>query len=229
MLWIILISLIIVIIIYIYIQLQAPNLEKYIEKYNNHLNWTLPDDLFKNAKNGDLLFMAGSSRGEKTCCWSTNSVFSHVGMLFREIHSETGENIIYIWESDLGQKTKDGPRILTLKKKLKYYRGYRYLMWKPLQVNEMLRPSTLDIMKIVDKYKNEDFDNYMLAWWISEYFNMNKDGYFCSELIALTMQELGIMEKIHIPSFYSPKSFEDDKIEGLRDDFSYNIKKFIKF
>jgi hypothetical protein len=49
-------------------------------------------------------------------------------MLFCEIHPISKKNVAYIWEADLGQKTKDGPRVIKLKDKLKLYRGYPYLM-----------------------------------------------------------------------------------------------------
>ncbi len=236
--YIILFIIIIVIFTYIYIQFRAKSLKDYVEstqsnfdlgvKHQN-LTWNTLDDLMENADNGDLVFMSGDTKGERMCRWCTDSMYSHVGMLFREKHPETGENILYIWDADLGQQMKDGPRVQRLQDKLDKYKGFPYLMWRKLFSNE--RPSTENIMKVVEKYKNHTFNNYMWKWWANKLVNVETgSSVFCSELIALTMQDanIGMMSSDKSPAWYSPESFAY-LIEGLKDGFSYGSHVFVKF
>jgi hypothetical protein len=236
------IFLIILVLYYISIQYRAPDLKEYIDKHSSILNWVDLSDFMKNADNGDLILMSGNTRGERVCRYFTDSIFSHVGLLFREIHPVTGEDILYIWDSDLGQKTKDGPRILPLKDKLSRYHGYHFLSWrrlnfsaKDLNCSTKDRPTTENILKIVEKYKDYDFDEKMLTWWTSggflSLFNglfENKDKLFCSQLIALTLQSEGILNKDKKPAWYSPGSFTNE-IEGLNEKFNYGPQIFCKF
>jgi hypothetical protein len=225
--WIVIIILTIILIYYIIIQKTAPNLQQYIDTHKLSLNWISYNDLLTNADNGDLLFMAGDTYGERTCRYFTKSVYSHVGMLFREIDPENDKSMLYIWESDLGQGSKDGPRILKLSDKLKRYHGFPYVMWRRMESN---RPSTQNIMNVVEKYKDYNFDNNMLSWMMNDsmIYNMIKnDGIFCSELIALTMQHINMLEKDKKATWYSPQSFVEG-ISGLKKDFFYGPKYYIE-
>lgn len=228
--WIILIILIIIAIVYLISQIFSPNLKNYINKYNHILSWVDLDSFLSNANNGDLIFLCGNTRGEKSCRWWSNSIYSHVGMLFREIHSETNEDILYIWESDLGQGSKDGPRLLKLTDKLKRYHGYPYLMWKQLICSNENKPSTENIMKVVHKFKEYEFDNYMLSW-ISSIFK-RKNYMFCSELIAetLTDENIKILNKEKYSYEYSPESFASSRIAlNLNHGYVYSNGNFINF
>lgn len=239
------IFLIIIALYYVIIQYRSPDLKEYIDKHSSIINWIDLSDFLENAKNGDLIFMSGNTRGERVCRYFTDSMFSHVGLLFREKHPETNEDILYIWDSDLGQKTKDGPRILPLRDKLKRYHGYSYLSWRKLEVinnpadeftkSKFCRPTTENILKIVEKYKDHDFDEKILTWWTSEgilsIFNglfADKNKIFCSELIALTLQSEKILNKDKKPAWYSPGSFTG-KIQGLNSNFNYGPQIFCKF
>jgi len=250
--WVILIVIISSCILYLVIQTRAPNLENYIKNNSSvlrvsHLSTNLirkqagfPDISFlEEVGNGDLIFFCGDTPGERTCRWCTNTMFSHVGMLFKERNPESGEDVIYVWESDLGQKTKDGPRLIRLDDKLKKYHGQNYFMWRKLKSNN---PSTENIMKVVEKYKSYKFDDKMLSWWVSYPFlgfihDSIKDEkkVFCSELIALTMQSEHInmlhteKDKTYIASSYSPKNFAEFPIKGIKDSFSYGPQNFVDF
>lgn len=242
--WIILIILFFILIFYFVVQNTAPDLKNYVEN-NKNLKFIDVDYLMENADNGDLVFMSGDTRGERSCRYFTKSMYSHVGMLFRENHPETGENILYIWDSDLGQKTKDGPRIMIFKDKLKRYHGYPYLMWRKLKINDVPGsentsiPSTENILEVVEKYKDCEFDNNMLSWWAcnSCFYNLVKNDkkIFCSELIALTMQDnnINMLRTVDnggkIAAWYTPGIFSKDNIFGLRGNYSYSDPKYVKF
>lgn len=257
--WVVLIVLVSSCILYIIIQTRAPNLEKYIKSNSSILRCSYlttsltikqagtPDSSFiEEVGNGDLIFFCGDTPGERTCRWCTGSMFSHVGMLFKEYDTESENDVIYIWESDLGQKTKDGPRVIRLIDKLKKYHGQSYFMWRKLK-GKAERPSTKNIMEVVAKYKNYEFDDKMLSWWVTNpllFFlhDMVKDEkkIFCSELIALTMMsghismlEGGKKESSPSPPYlatsYSPNDFTQPIIRGMRSDFSYGPQNFVDF
>jgi len=221
-----------VIFLYALACIRSPNLNSYIKKYNSSLNWVGIKELYKDANNGDLIFMCGNTRGERICRWCTNSMYSHVGILFREKHPETNENLLYIWDSDLGQKTKDGPRVQLLKDKLKEYHGYPYLMWRKLYGE---RPKTNDILSVIKEYSHQEFDHRIFSWWVSDSFlyrfvkDDNKS--FCSELTALTLQHksINILDNKKVPAWYSPGSFEKDEIFGLKPGYEYGTRMFVEF
>lgn len=234
----VLILLVLFLIVYGWCQLKAPDLKKYIDKYNEKLIWAPLQDLYDNAKNGDLIFFSGNTKGERTCRWCTGSMFSHVGILFREIHEDTGEDILYIWDSDIGQKTKDGPRVMVLKDKINRYKGYPFVMWRKLKVQyESERPTTENFLDVISKYKNYDFDNKIISWWVSNFHilheivkSFSRHTLFCSELIALTMQHesINILNKYRKGAWYSPASFYSKNIDGLKPNYSYENNTFIK-
>lgn len=234
----ILIISIIIIVLFLIIQFKSPNLETYVKTHENLLNWCDINILLKDSKNGDLIFMSGDSRGEKICRWLSNSIYSHIGMIFREIHPETNEDIVYIWESDLGQKTKDGPRVIKLTDKLLRYKGFKYLMWRKLEcIAPHMRPQTSDIMKIVNEYKDYKFDDKMLTWLTSNYVAFESvtnsikrhDEFFCSELVALSLKKLNILHNNINSSYYSPGIFNKEIIDDINNGYNYGTRQFVKF
>ncbi len=199
----------IVLMTYMYIQTTSPNIDSYIKEEN--INVLDVNTLFDEANNGDLIFMSGSTPGENSCKWFTNSLFSHVGILLREKHPDTNEDVLYIWDADLGQKTKDGPRLQPLSEKMKHYKGSRYCCWKKLNGNI---PSTKEILNVVFKYLDYSFDNKMISWMFSSgilhlFFNLVNDEkkVFCSELVALSLEKLELLKLKHPPCWYTPDFF----------------------
>ncbi len=153
--WIFLFLCILIILIYITIQCKAPNIEKYILGKNPFPD---ADNVFKYADNGDIILMSGDTRGDRICKWFSNTIFSHVGILFRENHPKTGENVLYIWDCDIGQRSREGPRVMRLDNKLKYYKGFKIAGWKKLITlnfpfrTDASRPRLERILKIVSEY-----------------------------------------------------------------------------
>ncbi|MDB4769342.1 hypothetical protein OAG24_00105 [bacterium] len=186
-------------------------------------------ELAKIADNGDLIFLSGSTVSEKFCKKLINSPFSHVGFLFRELHPETGENILYIWDSDIGQKCKEGTRVMPLKQKLIQYKGQKVGGFKQLNGK---RPELKDILDIIPLHLSKNFDSKFLWSWITSYSphqNSNKKNVFCSELIASTLQNLGIMKDIYPAASYHPGDFLEEKNLYLQDGYSYGKMSIFSF
>jgi hypothetical protein len=223
-----------IVVTYITVQTTAPSLQTYINKHKSSLNLTELKDLNNfSVNNGDLIFFCGDTRGERSCRWFTGSIYSHVGMLFNEEHPQTGENVIYVWEADVGHSSKRGPRVIELINKLKRYHGFPYFMIKKLVKGKVLLES---ILRVVDEYKNYEFDDSMISWWLSGYeylhsFVKKDNEVFCSELIAMTMQSLHIkmMNTTKLPSWYSPGTFALDHVVGLSQLYSYGQRSFFDF
>lgn len=176
------------------------------------------EDFLEQANNGDLIFLAGDSRGERACRWASGSAFSHSGLLFRE-NSPSGESILYVWEADIGQGSRTGPRVMVLKNKLERYKGFKILGWKRL---EGPRPSTKKILEIVERHSTKSLDSQMWPWifenlglsplnrWVKD-----KQKVFCSELLGITLQDLKIMHPKVIPYSLSPRNFHENKVDLL--------------
>lgn len=208
------------------------NLEAYILKHRPFIKLYNPNILMDNANNGDLLFFCGDTRGERVCRWCTSSMFSHVAILFREIHPETQENVVYVWEADVGHKSKRGPRVMRLEDKLKYYHGSKYTFWRALSVNDVERPTTESILNVVEKYKHLEFDDSMMSYYFSNtvLFNpmKNRTTVFCSELVAMTLQDLGVLNTVHRPVYYSPGTFSLT-VPGLTKGYAYGSGTYIHY
>lgn len=207
----------IAIVYYIIVQWNYPSLQKYIDTHTPKIHTV--DDILPTIENGDIILFSGDTRGEKTCKYFTNTFFSHIGFLFREKHPETGENVIYVWESDLGQNTKDGVRILPLKNKLQLYGGCKIAAIKKLLVYPLVeRPSTQKIVGLIGDYIDLEFDHKILSWWTANFpvlYRLIKDDttIFCSELIAAIYQKLGILRKDKVSAWYSPGDFHRSTLD----------------
>lgn len=212
------------------------SLEAYLTKQKDFIRLRDAQDILTNGNNGDLVFFCGDTKGERTCRWCTGSIFSHVALLFREVHPETYENILYVWEADVGHKSKRGPRIMKLEDKLRRYHGYHCLMWRKLHTSDGCEiPSTEKILKVVERYKHLEFDDSMMSWWFSNtcIYNLikNKNTVFCSELIALTLQSeyISMMNNDHVPAYYSPNTFTNTHITGLKEGYTYEAGTYIDY
>ena len=167
-LWLIFLMCIIILIVFAMCQFTSPNIERYVSENKTSVEYSTLDNVIDEIENGDIVFLSGDTLGEKTCRWFTGCIFSHVGFLFREVHPVTQEDIVYVFECDLGQNTKDGVRIMPLRDKLNRYNGFKIGALKKLVAagnNE--RPVYDDIMKIVGKYMPVEFDNKIITWWVT--------------------------------------------------------------
>lgn len=194
-------------------------------------------ELLNKVENGDLLFFSGTSQGERVIRFFHNSYYSHICMVFKDPNGaldNTPENTIFIWETDLGQRYKDGPRIMRLSEKLDRWKGSKIGMWKRYIPSDALgvdRPQTKDILAIAQTYldSKKEMDIYMMSWFFSSWPNswlfktLKGNGVFCSELIVDTLQKLGIVSSTHHPSWYSPESFVRGEVPLIKGSYSFPV------
>lgn len=209
----IIVSIIILIFIYV-IGKNGGSLEKMpTENYKN---------LFPNVKNGDLIFLSGTTHNENVGKWFSNSLFSHVGLLFRDEKDD-----VYILDSDIGQNMKDGVRIQLLDDKLKKYKGNQVLGYR--SINKEINYDLIE--DIINKDKDLEFDYWMLDWIllplkIGSFFK-NKDKVFCSEYIHSVLKKCGVICKNTDSYEISPKYFLNCK--DMDNGFSYEEIKYYRF
>ena len=176
--WLIFVISVFLILFYFYILASAPKIEDYVKKNEKHLNWLNYEDILDKVENGDLILLAGDTRGERLCRWFPGSIFSHVGFVFREKQKSAGEDKVYIWDCDLGQGYKEGVRMSLLDNKIRRYKGFRIGALKKLRVSSRDRPKTHDIVQLFQKYKDLEFDHIIATWFLADYpklYNMAKD------------------------------------------------------
>lgn len=158
--------------------------------------------LLEKADNGDLLFFSGDTIGEKAIKVYTGSCYTHVAFVFRDLDEEQTPpvEVAFIWEADLGQGYRDGARVMRLSDKLKRWKGRPVIGWRKSKE----RPDKQSILKSINQNVKLDMDSSMVAWIFPFLKQPNK--VFCSELVALTLQDLGMLGKTR-PSSFSPKDF----------------------
>lgn len=215
------------------IYFAAPNLEKFILRSSPDL--LTVEDLISNSKTGDLLFFSGYTFAERSIRCYHNSFYNHCCLIFRDL-DEDGKDIPYIFESDLGQGYREGPRVMKLKDKLSRWRGMKYVCWRkyvPPNHDETLRPTGQNVRDVAQQYLSHDFDRSMASWVFSgtpdgglyKYFKP-PNSVFCSEMVAITLQELGILSKDHIPGWYTPEDFAGVNLKMLKG--FYGTPRYVK-
>jgi hypothetical protein len=201
----------------------APNLEKFILKSNPEL--VSIENILENSKTGDLLFFAGYTFAERSIRRYHNSYYNHCCLIFRDL-DEHGKDIPYIFESDLGQGYREGPRVMKLVDKLARWKGMPYVCWRkyiPPNHDEKLRPTGEDVRNIAQNYIKYDFDKSMVGWLFSKYPDSRLYKYFkppksvfCSEMVALTLQKLGILPDDYIPGYFTPEDFAGTSLTMIK-------------
>lgn len=239
--WILFFIAIAILIVVLLMYFTAPRLMNYVDNYRNTLQWITVPKLMDQVSTGDVILMEGDSYGERVMKWCTRSIFSHVALVIRvkkyEESSPDQEEIVYLWESDLGQKKKAGPRLIPLKEKLKLYKGSKIAAWRPLKsTSSAKKPSPEDFISIVKKYLEYDMDHRVLTWWFAGWWNWayslfkTDNKMFCSELVASTLQEIGILKKDRQPAWYCPGDWAKQTPRlALENGYSYGPIQFFDF
>jgi hypothetical protein len=157
-------------------------------------------------------------------------MFSHVGFLFRENHPETGEDIVYILDCDVGQGAREGVRVMRLIDKLHRYKGYRVAAIKKLIGP---RPTLQSILDLIAKYQKIEFDHRIVTWWVSSVSFLyrrlkNPKTMFCSEFVSCIYQDLSILKKNRVAASYHPGDFHRNRLH-FAPGYSLGATEFFRF
>lgn len=113
----------------------------------------------------------------------------------------------FLWEADVGEGYKQGPRIIPLETKLKGWGGTTEIAIRYIK----RKASRKKILAFAKDKLDKPFDRSMLRWMFY-WWPRDHETYFCSELIAKTLQVLGILPKGKRASAYSPKDLAKLKL-----------------
>ena len=105
----------------------------------------------------------------------------------------------------------------------------KLLVW-----NNHLRPPTQNIVKVGADLLSLEFDNKIVSWWAADrpwlyHFLKDENQVFCSELVAMVLQRLTVLQKSKVPAWYSPGNFFDRRELQLEEGYSYGVKHFFQF
>lgn len=207
---------IIVLVLYILIgALSTPTLQQYVDTHHDHLLWTTRDKVLAEADNGDIILW---STNTKIIQYASNSPFTHISLVFRDYEKpRSGKKCLYCWEADLGQQYRSGPRIIRLRDKFARYKGAPIVGWKPLARGR--RPTSRHLLKIIAPFSDYRMDIYAIRWCLSRVLAATPCGggvwqkflssslfnhVVCSELVAETLQQVGILRPEPPASQYAP-------------------------
>lgn len=195
---------------YVKSRVSCPTIDYSFFKYGKPKKIKVDGSSFSN---GDLLFLSGTTGGEKSCRWATDSPFSHVAILFQEAE------IWYVLECDIGSHHIDGIRILTLQNKLSRKEQHQIVGYRKLTdiscCMSQKRLSSQDFINIYQKYHSLfKFDTNMTKWMTQslsssatkrgESYSLLRKKMFCSEFVCFALDVLGICSFNQNYYSYSP-------------------------
>ncbi|MCA1065695.1 hypothetical protein LCL98_19925 [Rossellomorea aquimaris] len=178
------------------------------------------DSLYPELKTGDLILFSGQYRMSKLVEKLENSMWSHVGMVYRP----NPEGEVYFWESTALTNLQDevmhdnltGPKIVKLIDRLKTY-GQDVVpyqppayAWRSLEHNQPVdEQAFLHYMKKVHGIPNPSEWNMIKEVMEGRIFSIPSKAkdYTCSKLIGETYQELGIASFTMPLNGLMPKDF----------------------
>ena len=195
--------------------LSIPTLQQYVKTHRDNILWTSCAKVFSDADNGDIILWSSNT---KLIQYASDAPFTHVNMVFRDYEKgRSGKRCLYCWEADLGQNYRSGPRIIRLKDKLEGYKGVPIMGWKPLVKGG--RPTSRQLLETAFPYLDYTMDVNTLRWLISRLLEATPCGggkfqnflnskifkqITCSELIAETLNQVGILNLDPPASQYTP-------------------------
>ena len=221
-----------------------------IRNYANSLPVITIDEIELIGDTWDILLFSGNGAFSIAEEFVTNSVYSHVGTIFRD--SKTNE--FYNWESTLADRTvdcfsgkhKSGPRLIKLRESIRAYIEDKgtFVAYRKLRT-PVKEDGTGGTRRGYDKDKMEDlvcwmknidkkmyemkiwqlYPAYSKKTWIPR--GTDSDYYFCSELVAESWKQGGI-PLYRQSDLYSPQDFstKDEALWTKEDKLKgYNLGK----
>lgn len=166
------------------------------------------------AQTGDVLLLSGGTYTERCCQVVVGSVFTHVALVVRDAED------VWIWESDVGQGQHRGARVMPLAHKLDVYRGSPVAAWKRVTACPVPLPTLqARVVASVHRHLPRPFDTAMLPWFLHVALGVQvrREGptapVFCSELVATTAADAGLLDGRRAPTTYSPADWHYDTLD----------------
>lgn len=174
------------------------------------------------VQTGDILLASGGGLFSSIIKYTARCPWSHAAMIIKE--PSIGGGDVLLWETTrlaehmdtLKHKFQNGISLSPLRDKLTYYDG-DYICIRRLTVPEELRKQFACRLKRVLNFDGKQYDSNFLHMWASFHGAItgsstiktyNKPRFFCSELVALTWAEMGLLDLEQRPCMeYEPQDF----------------------
>lgn len=163
----------------------------------------------------DICLWSGTGRLSKFIQYGTNSTWSHVGMVIK-----MPGDILMLWESTIHDETVDTPPV----------DGVQLTPLSKSIVGK-LAVRRLDIVRTPEMYEKlwearkdldgRPFENswkeFLLAGYDGPFGNNTRDlsTLFCAELVAETLQRVGILDSTRPSNEFTPKDFSTEASRDL--------------
>jgi hypothetical protein len=175
-------------------------------------------------KTGDIVIMRGNSRFQQVLEVLTESPYVHSAMvvLSKDIGMKDNAAPILLWEStpyaitedQKIHKPKTGPTLTDLKTRLNdelagdHFDAFVFrLLNRPLGQQQFDGLKTAIRIRYPDQFPSDFW--FFVKGILGRLFNreVQPSTFFCSELVAYSYQQMGILGKQHPPDYYEPKDF----------------------
>ncbi len=179
------------------------------------------NDIAPQLKTGDILLFGGTTWISNLIDWVTKSRYSHVGMVYRS-PGATGLDGLYIWQSF---EPQGGVILEPLEPFLAYYpKSEAGATSFVRQLSQPLNQAQLDALDAyIPKVKGTPFPSiplWLVNYWMATHgMQVSEATMYCSELVAQSFMQMGLIAPSPIAATYVPGSFEADKpnpfLQGL--------------
>lgn len=140
-------------------------------------------------KTGDLLFMSCAGSSQDIIKALTNSSLSHCAMIVVPPRDKYPDTPILLWECDVGQRYRPGPRLVPMKEKIERYDMEKEGLMLLLPTKREIEFEPL-LLFIIECMQEMEFDNTLLSFLIP--FVFPSKYVYCSNIIAKTLNHFGI-------------------------------------
>jgi hypothetical protein len=201
----------------------------------------LLDDAVDGTRTGDLWIFRGSSLADRAIQTASNSPVNHVGMaiVLDDLpplmwHAELGRSLRDVWTGDhhRGVQLHDLREAVTT-----WQERYGQRAWLRQLSPVAGREQEDAAMRVVARLDGVSFPSTMnLAWrWLrgrdahltrraAERKGLRPEDAYCAEVVALTLEEMGIVEPDTPTSWYDPGRFWSGDNLALRPGWSYGVE-----
>lgn len=168
------------------------------------------DVLLPDLDTGDLVLWAGDGNLSRFIQFGTNSTWSHVGLVVK-----LPGNLLMLWESTI-EESFSGVRLTPLKPQLYGHVAVRRL--NGVERSPELLNAFLQIRQELDgRPFEQSWLEFIRAGYDGPFGQNTRDisSLFCAELVAETLQQLGILGTEQPSNEFTPRDFSDEAATPL--------------
>lgn len=163
----------------------------------------------------DLLLWSGNSRLSKFIQYGTGSQWSHVGMVIK-----MPGDLLMLWESTIHDATTDTPPVdgVQLTPLSKSITGHMAVRRMECQRTPEMYDRLWEVRKELDGRPFEaSWTEFLLAGYDGPFGSQTRDltTLFCAELIAETLQRVGLLDGSKPSNEFTPRDFSSESTTPL--------------